>query len=94
MYNYFLGGKDHYAADREAAEQVIVVSPEVLIFARENRAFLRRSVRYLVAECGIRQSSWHNVPEVDGVAQRRAASTRPAGSRARSPRKVLRCPLT
>jgi S-adenosyl methyltransferase len=55
MYNYFLGGKDHYEADRKAAEQVIAVIPEVLVFARENRAFLRRVVRYLVTECGIRQ---------------------------------------
>ena len=55
MYNYFLGGKDHYEADRKAAEQVIATIPEVLVFARENRAFLRRAVRYLVTECGIRQ---------------------------------------
>ena len=55
MYNYFLGGKDHYEADRKAAEQVIATIPEVLVFARENRAFLRRVVRYLVTECGIRQ---------------------------------------
>jgi hypothetical protein len=55
MYNYFLGGKDHYEADRKAAEQVIAAIPDVLTFARENRAFLRRAVRYLVTECGIRQ---------------------------------------
>lgn len=55
MYNYFLGGKDHYPADREAAEQVIAASPEVLLFARQNRAFLRRAVRYLATECGIGQ---------------------------------------
>jgi S-adenosyl methyltransferase len=55
MYNYFLGGKDHYEVDRKAAEQVIAAIPEVLVFARENRAFLRRAVRYLVTECGIRQ---------------------------------------
>jgi hypothetical protein len=55
MYNYFLGGKDNYPADRAAAEQVIAASPGVLLFARENRAFLRRVVRYLVTGCGIRQ---------------------------------------
>ncbi len=55
MYNYFLGGKDHYEADRKAAEQVIATIPEVRVFARENRAFLRRAVRFLVRECGIRQ---------------------------------------
>lgn len=55
MYNYFLGGKDHYEVDRKAAEQVIAAIPEVVVFARENRAFLRRAVRFLVHECGIRQ---------------------------------------
>jgi SAM-dependent methyltransferase len=55
MYNYFLGGKDHYEADRKAAEQVIAALPDVRVFARENRAFLRRAVRYLVTERGIRQ---------------------------------------
>jgi hypothetical protein len=55
MYSYFLGGKDHYPADREAAEQVIALSPEVRLFARHNRAFLRRVVRYLVTKCGIGQ---------------------------------------
>ena len=55
MYNYFLGGKDHYEVDRKAADQVIAAIPDVLVFARENRAFLRRAVRYLVTDCGIRQ---------------------------------------
>jgi S-adenosyl methyltransferase len=55
MYNYFLGGKDHFEADRKAAEQVIATVPDVRVFARENRAFLRRAVRFLVRECGIRQ---------------------------------------
>jgi len=55
MYNYFLGGKDNYPADRKAAEEVIAASPEVLLFARQNRAFLRRAVRFLATECGIRQ---------------------------------------
>jgi S-adenosyl methyltransferase len=55
MYNYFLGGKDHYEVDRKAAEQVIAAIPEVVVFARENRAFLRRAVRFLVHERGIRQ---------------------------------------
>jgi hypothetical protein len=55
MYNYFLGGKDNYPADRDAAEQVIAASPGILLFARENRAFLRRVVRWLVTGCGIGQ---------------------------------------
>jgi hypothetical protein len=55
MYDYFLGGKNHFAADRETAEKVLAAAPTTRISARENRAFLGRAVRYLVAEAGIRQ---------------------------------------
>jgi hypothetical protein len=55
VYNYWLGGKDHFDADRRAAEEVIRHRPEVVAGARANRAFLARVVRYLAAECGIRQ---------------------------------------
>jgi hypothetical protein len=55
IYSYWLGGKDHYPADREAAEQVIRRRPQVVMGARANRAFLARVVRFLAAECGIRQ---------------------------------------
>jgi hypothetical protein len=55
MYDYFLGGKNHFAADREAAAEVLRNSPSVRVAARENRAFLGRAVRYLAAEAGIRQ---------------------------------------
>src|SRR5690349_16234510 len=55
IYNYWLGGKDHFHADRRAAEAVIRHRPEVVAGARANRAFLARAVRYLAAECGIRQ---------------------------------------
>ena len=55
MYDYWLGGKDNFAADREAAEQVIAANPTVLPGVRANRAFLGRAVRYLAAEAGIRQ---------------------------------------
>ena len=55
MYDYFLGGKDHFAVDREAAERLLRIAPTVRTSARENRAFLARAVRYLVAEAGIRQ---------------------------------------
>ncbi len=55
MYNYWLGGKDNYAADREAAEQAIAANPGIVTDVRANRAFLARVVRYLAAECGIRQ---------------------------------------
>ncbi|TMQ98953.1 SAM-dependent methyltransferase [Actinomadura soli] len=55
MYDYYLGGKDNYAADREAAEKVIAVMPGSQAGARANRAFLVRAVRYLAAEAGITQ---------------------------------------
>jgi hypothetical protein len=55
IYNYWLGGKDNYAADREAAEQAIAANPGIVSDVRANRAFLARVVHYLAAECGIRQ---------------------------------------
>jgi hypothetical protein len=55
IYAYWLGGKDHYPADRHAAEEVIRRRPQVVAGARANRAFLTRVVRFLAAECGIRQ---------------------------------------
>ncbi|MEU8802640.1 SAM-dependent methyltransferase [Spirillospora sp. NPDC048819] len=55
MYDYYLGGKDNYVADRAAAEKVIEVMPASQEGARANRAFLMRAVRHLVAEAGITQ---------------------------------------
>ena len=55
VYCYWLGGKDHYAADRRAGDAVRRHRPQVVAGARANRAFLARAVRYLAAECGIRQ---------------------------------------
>jgi hypothetical protein len=55
VYDYFLGGKDNFAADREVAKQAIKVAPSMRTAVRENRAFLGRAVRYLVAEAGITQ---------------------------------------
>ena len=55
MYDYYLGGKDNYVVDREAAAAVLRALPEARDIARENRAFLQRVVRYLVGEAGIRQ---------------------------------------
>src|SRR5690348_17777676 len=57
VYDYWLGGKDNFAADREAAEQVIAANPTVLHGVRANRAFLGRAVRYLAAEAGIDRKS-------------------------------------
>lgn len=55
VYNYWLGGKDNFAADRAAAEQAIRAFPEIGLSARSNRAFLARAVRFLAGECEIRQ---------------------------------------
>ncbi|MEO3860346.1 SAM-dependent methyltransferase [Acrocarpospora sp. B8E8] len=54
MYDYYLGGKDNFAADRAAAEQMASLFPDVRAAALENRAFLARTVHCL-AEAGIRQ---------------------------------------
>jgi len=55
IYNYLLGGKDNYAADRAVAEAMVANYPDTAFTARANRAFLGRVVRYLTAEAGIRQ---------------------------------------
>jgi hypothetical protein len=55
IYDYFLGGKTNYAADREAAELVLKSGPNTRISAQANRAFLHRAARYLTAEAGIGQ---------------------------------------
>jgi len=55
VYDYWLGGKDNFEADRIAGEQTIAAYPAIRASARANRAFLARTVRYLAAEEGIRQ---------------------------------------
>ncbi|MFI1584727.1 SAM-dependent methyltransferase [Embleya sp. NPDC020630] len=54
MYDYYLGGKNNFAVDREAAERVLAASPGVREAAWANRRFLQRAVRWLV-EAGITQ---------------------------------------
>lgn len=53
MYDYFLGGYHNFAVDRAAAEAATAVHPDMPLFMRTNRAFLRRAVTYLAGECGI-----------------------------------------
>jgi len=55
IYDYWLGGKDNFKADREAAELMIQQYPDIVTGVRKNRAFLGRAVHYLAAEAGIRQ---------------------------------------
>jgi hypothetical protein len=55
IWNYWLGGKDNFAVDRQVGDQVREVFPAIVENARASRAFLRRAVRHLTAERGIRQ---------------------------------------
>jgi S-adenosyl methyltransferase len=55
VYNYLLGGKDNYEADRETGKAAIAAAPNILAGVRANRAFLRRAVQFLAGEAGIRQ---------------------------------------
>jgi hypothetical protein len=81
MYDYYLGGKDHFAADRETAEMGLASWRAGRTAARENRAFLGRAVRFLVAEAGIRQfldigTGLPTTDNVHEVAQELAPSAR------------------
>ena len=55
VWNYWLGGKDHYPADRMVGDQVMAMFPDITRLARADRAFLGRAVGYLAGEAGIRQ---------------------------------------
>jgi hypothetical protein len=55
VYDYWLGGKDNFAADRAVGDQIIQAYPNIAFGVRANRAFLARAVRFLAAEEGIRQ---------------------------------------
>jgi hypothetical protein len=80
-YNYWLGGKDNFAVDRESGDAVAAVFPTIRTAARENRGFLRRAVALLAGECGIRQflDIGTGLPTADNtheVAQRSAPAAR------------------
>jgi hypothetical protein len=70
MYDYFLGGKDNFAADREAADLSAQAVPQIPWLARQNRKFLGRATRYC-AEAGIRQflDIGSGLPTMDNVHQ-------------------------
>jgi S-adenosyl methyltransferase len=55
IYDYILGGKDNFAADRQAAQQLLAVIPDIAGVVRDNRSFIGRVVRFLAGEAGIRQ---------------------------------------
>jgi hypothetical protein len=80
VYDYWLGGKDNFAADREAGELALRAYPELALAVRSNRAFLGRAVRFLAGE-GIRQflDIGTRLPALDNtheVAQREAPDSR------------------
>jgi hypothetical protein len=55
IWNYWLGGKDNFAVDREIGDRMARMYPDIVRLARADRAFLRRAVHHLVVEEGIRQ---------------------------------------
>ena len=55
VYDFWLGGKDNFAADRAVADRVAAAYPDIRIAVRAQRAFLARSVHFLVTQAGIRQ---------------------------------------
>jgi hypothetical protein len=81
VYDFWLGGKDNFAADRAVAEQVAAAYPDVRAAVRAQRAFLARAVHFLVTQEGIRQflDIGTGLPSADNthqVAQRAAPQSR------------------
>jgi len=81
IWNYWLGGKDNYAVDREAGDQYKEIFPGIAVVARTSRAFLTRAVQYLAGAAGIRQflDIGTGLPTADNthqVAQRVAPESR------------------
>jgi hypothetical protein len=83
VYDYWLGGKDNFEADRIAGEETIAAYPAIRASARANRAFLDRSTRFLAGQAGIRQfidlgtglPTASNTPRWPSPSRRRAASS-------------------
>ncbi|WP_236705890.1 SAM-dependent methyltransferase, partial [Frankia sp. ACN1ag] len=81
MYDYYLGGKDNFPADRQAAEDALAVFPNAVVMARQNREFMVRVTRYLAGEVGVRQfldvgTGIPTSPNLHEVAQRIAPESR------------------
>ena len=81
VYDYLLGGKGNFAADRALAEKMLQETPGLRTAARENRAFLGRAVQYLAGEAGVRQfldigTGLPTAGNVHEVAQRIAPESR------------------
>jgi hypothetical protein len=81
VWDYWLGGKDHYPADIEVGDQLGATIPEVVLWARADREFLGRLVRHVIVEAGVRQflDIGTGIPTQDNthqVAQRIAPESR------------------
>jgi hypothetical protein len=81
IWNYLLGGRDNYIADREVGDQFREAYPPIVDIAREQRYFLTRAVRFMAGEAGIRQflDIGTGLPTVDNtheIAQRVAPTAR------------------
>ncbi len=81
IYDYWLGGKDNFAADRAVAEALMTAIPTVRSMAAENRHFVHRAARYLAGKAGVRQfldigTGIPTRPNLHEVAQQVAPETR------------------
>jgi hypothetical protein len=81
VWNYWLGGKDNFPVDRAAGDQYRAIHPQIVDIANADRAFLRRAIRYLAGEAGVRQflDVGTGLPTADNtheVAQRVAPQSR------------------
>jgi hypothetical protein len=55
VWNYWMGGKDHYDVDREAGDAYLQIAPQAATMARESRKYLIRAVEFVARELGVRQ---------------------------------------
>jgi hypothetical protein len=83
VYDFFLGGKDNFAPDRELAQKILSVLPDTADVCRDNREFMQRAVRFLAGEAGIRQfldigTGLPTMGNVHEIAQRAAPGSRVA----------------
>jgi S-adenosyl methyltransferase len=83
IWNYWLGGKDNYAVDREAGDQFLSTFPDIAVVARATRAFQGRAVRYLASEAQIRQFPLFRRP---GTRETRPGLVSPVAARGQLPR--------
>ncbi|MFC4906716.1 SAM-dependent methyltransferase [Actinomadura gamaensis] len=81
IWNYWLGGKDHFPVDRQVGDDILKVIPDMALMARATRDFLKRAVHHLAADLGVRQfldvgTGLPTADNVHQVAQRAAPSVR------------------